>query len=134
MSTGLIIAIVVVVVVVLAAGLLFSRARGRLRVKQHERELGRRREAAVDEHREAAETRSEHAEAAEHRARIAEAEAQRERAEAQLHSERAQVHEQGLADHELVREEERDDFAGTSAAAERGNANGEPGTRPTGRE
>ena len=38
----------------------------------------------------------------------------RERAEAQLRRERAELHDRGMADHELVEEHERDEFAGTS--------------------
>ena len=52
---------------------------------------------------------------AEQKAQMAEAEAKRERAEADVREQRAQMHERGMADHELVDESERDQFAGTSA-------------------
>src|SRR5215208_3419867 len=42
-------------------------------------------------------------------------ERERQRAEAELHQERATMHERGDADHELIDENERDKFAGTSA-------------------
>jgi hypothetical protein len=78
-------------------------------------ELGERRQQAAHENRQQAEAASRRAELAEQRARIAEHEAQRERAEAELQTERALMHERGLADNELVGDEERDRFAGTSA-------------------
>jgi hypothetical protein len=113
MSTGVIIAIVAVVVLIL---LLFALVMSpRAKIKRRERELGQRRERAVETHREQAGLRSELASEAEKRAQLAEAEAQRERAQAELHEARAKVHERGLADHELVRDEERDRFEGTSA-------------------
>jgi hypothetical protein len=40
----------------------------------------------------------------------------RERAESQLAKEKAKLHERGLADHELIDPDERERFAGTSAA------------------
>jgi FtsZ-interacting cell division protein ZipA len=115
MSTGLIIVIAVVVVILLVLLALAPRMRERARVKKGERELGRRREGRAAEHREVADTRNERAEAAEQRARVAQQEAERERAEADLHRERATASERGLADHELIGDDERDRFAGTSA-------------------
>lgn len=116
MSTVAIVVIVVIVVLVLVGlFLMVPRARKRARVKKQERELRQRREQVVSEHREEAEDRERHGEEAERRARIAEREAQRERAEAQLLQEKAALHERGMADHELVGEHEREDFAGTSA-------------------
>jgi len=38
-----------------------------------------------------------------------------------MHQERAAVHEQGRADHELIDEDERERFAGTTADADRTN-------------
>ncbi len=67
------------------------------------------------EHREAAAELGQQADAAEQRVRIAEQEAARQRAEAQAQQERAQLHEHGLADDELIDDEERDRFRGTSA-------------------
>ena len=110
--------IVIVVVVVAAVILLFAlwpRLRERRRIRARERELGARRESAISEHQEEAQGRVRRAEEAEQRARIAHQEAQRERAEADLHTEKARLHESGLADHELIDEQERDRFAGTSA-------------------
>jgi hypothetical protein len=122
MSTGLIVVIVVVVVlVVLGLLLLLTRlpkARERARLQQRERELNERREQVVDEHREEAASRERQAEVAEQRARVAAQEAERERAESQLAEEKAKLHEQGLADHELIRDDERERFAGTSATAQ----------------
>ena len=121
MSTGVIIAIVVVVVIALVAIALFMRTRGVVRRKQRERELGRRRDAAAEIHNEAASQRNERAEAAQERARMAELEAQRERTEAEMHTRHAKAHEQGLADDELIREDERDKFAGTGSTTGRGD-------------
>jgi hypothetical protein len=91
--------------------------REKARLKHRERELGQRRERAITEHREVAESRSRRADEAERRARIAEQEARRERAEAQLREEKAGLHERGMADDELISDEERPRFAGTSAVA-----------------
>ena len=115
MSTVLIVVIVVVVVLVIVLVLLLPRMRERARLQKRERELDQRREQVVDEHREEAAGRERKAQVAEQRARVAEQEARRERAEAQLQEEKATLHEKGLADHELVGEDEREDFAGTSA-------------------
>jgi hypothetical protein len=52
---------------------------------------------------------------AEQKARMAASEAQRERAEADMREQRAQMHEKGMADDELIGDDERDKFAGTSA-------------------
>lgn len=116
MPVWAIIVIAVAVVVILVA-LIFAlpRTRERVRVKRREQELGRRRERAITEHHEEADTRTRRAEEAEQRARIAEQEAQRERAEAGIRQEKATLHERGMADHELVADDEREDFAGTSA-------------------
>jgi hypothetical protein len=89
--------------------------RERGRVKMRERELSKRRNRLVSEQREQAQERERRAEAAERRARIAEQEAERDRAEARLREERAALHERGMADHELIEDDERDRFAGTSA-------------------
>jgi FtsZ-interacting cell division protein ZipA len=118
MSTGLIIVIIVVVVILVAGLVMLTRlpkARERARVQQRERELDQRRDQVVDEHREEAAARERQAEVAEQRARVAAQEAKRERAESELAEEKAKLHERGLADHELIDEDERDHFAGTSA-------------------
>ncbi len=139
MSTAVIIIIVVVVVVlILAAAALLS---PQARVKRRERELEKRREGVVEGHRQEAGVRNERAQKAEQRAQLAEAEAQRERAEAQVQSTRAQVHEEGLADHELIDDNERKHFKGTSAvqgdpdadAAAGGRGAEGRGEEPTGR-
>jgi hypothetical protein len=128
MSTALIVVIVVVVVLILVAlALLVPRARERARVRARERELGQRREEVVGEHRRAADERGQQAELAERRARMAEQEVTRERAAAQLERERAELHERGLADYELVADDERERFAGTSAVET--NPSREPGAR-----
>jgi hypothetical protein len=111
MSTTVLI-VIIVVVVILAALML---ARPRMRARARQREIDQRRDRAVTEHRGVAEERTKQADLAERKARIAEQEAQRERADAQLHEERAAMHEEGLVDHELVGQNERDRFAGTSA-------------------
>jgi C4-dicarboxylate-specific signal transduction histidine kinase len=117
MPVWAIIVIVVVVVIILATlGFVLPRARERARVKRSERELGRRRDRAITENREEAEVRERRAEGAERRARIAEQEARVERSQAQLREEQAELHERGLADHDLVADDEREKFAGTSAA------------------
>ena len=116
MSTGLIIAIVVVAILLIALfAFVLPRARRKAQVRARERELGQRRERAADEHRGEAAERSRQAEIAEQKARMAEQEAKRERAEAELREQRAQMHERGMADDELIGDEERDKFAGTSA-------------------
>jgi hypothetical protein len=121
MSTAAIIIIVVVVVLVLIGlFILMPRMREKARIKQQERELGRRRDQAASEQREVAATHERQAEVAEQRARIAEQEAQRQRAEANLRQEKAQLHERGMADHELIEDHEREEFAGTSAVPETG--------------
>src|SRR5947209_15095113 len=112
MSTGAIIAIVVAAALIL---LLVIFLVPRLRVRRRERELGRRRDHVAGSHREEAAQREQRAQTAQKRAEIAAAEAQRERAEANLHERQADLHEKGLADHELIEEHEREDFAGTSA-------------------
>jgi ABC-type multidrug transport system fused ATPase/permease subunit len=107
MSTTAIIVIVVVVLLILAAlAFALPRIRARAQERSRQRELGQRREQAVTEHQEESSIRDRRANAAEQRARIAEQEAAKERAEAQLQKERANMHEQGLADHELMPEEE----------------------------
>jgi hypothetical protein len=115
MSTGLIIAIVVVALILLALLVFLPRMREKARVKARERELGQRREAVAGQHREVADTRAAEAERAEREARMAQKEADRQRAEAELHQEKAEMHQHGQADHELIDENERDRFAGTSA-------------------
>src|ERR1700685_2766331 len=117
MSTVLVVVIVVVVVAVVAALLLtrLPRARERARVQKRERELSERREQVVDGHREEAASRDRQGEGAEQRARVAAQEAERQRAESQLAEEKARLHERGLADHELIDDDERERFAGTSA-------------------
>ena len=114
MSTAIIIVVVVVVVALVLTGLWFLLPRAR--VMRRERELSRRREHKVGEHREEAEVRGRRAETAAKRSQVAAAEAERERAEAQVHESKAKLHERELADHELVAEDEREHFAGTSAA------------------
>ena len=115
MSTGLIIAIVVVALILLAILFLLPRMKRQAQLKKRERELSNRREAVATEHREVADTRQREADEAERRARMAQKEAERQRAEAELHQERATMHERGEADHELIDDEERERFAGTSA-------------------
>jgi hypothetical protein len=61
---------------------------------------------------------------------MAEHEAQRERADAQLHQERAAAHERGMADHELVGDDDRRDTATAGTAAGGGmDADGAAGGR-----
>jgi FtsZ-interacting cell division protein ZipA len=144
MSTGLIIAIIIVALLLIALfAFVLPRARRQAQVRARERELGQRRERAADEHREEAETRRRDAEMAEHKAQMAQAEAQRERAEANLREQRAQLHERGMADDELIGDDERDKFAGTSAMGDRDEPAPmreedrpmhDPGTTTTGRD
>jgi type II secretory pathway pseudopilin PulG len=117
MSTVLIVVIVVVVVAIVAALLLtqLPKARERARLQKRERELNERRDQVVDSHREEAASRDRQAEVAEQRARVAAQEAKRQRAESQLAEEKARLHERGLADHELIDDDERERFVGTSA-------------------
>jgi hypothetical protein len=116
MSTGAIIAIVIVALIILALlAFVVPRMRARARVRARERELEQRRERVAGEHRAEAETREREAAQAEQKARIAQREAEAQRAQAQLHEERAGLHERGMADDELIDDDERDRFAGTSA-------------------
>jgi FtsZ-interacting cell division protein ZipA len=129
MSTAVIIVIVAVVVIALIALLVaLPRMRERAQIRGRERKLDERRDQVVTSHREEAAHRERKAEVAEQRARVAEQEAQRERAAAQAREEQATLHERGLADHELISEDERDDFAGTSAVPDEGDAGD---TRPS---
>ena len=114
MSTGLIVLIVVIAIIVIAVLALLPRMRAKAAQKKTERELTSRRETAAEEHRQAATARESRAEEAEQRARLAEEEARRERAEANIGHERASMHERGLADHELIEEEERERFEGVA--------------------
>jgi len=91
------------------------RMREKARMQKRERELEQRRDRVAGEHREHADARQREAQQAEQKARLAQAEAEKQRAEADLHQERAKTYESGMADHELVDENERDRFAGTSA-------------------
>ena len=111
MSTGLIVAIVVAAVIILALLVLLPRMRAGTQRKQAERELYSRRDAVAEEHRSAAAQRENRAEMAEQKARIAQQTAERERAEASLQAEQAKKHERGMADHELIDDNERDRFA-----------------------
>src|SRR5690349_11332146 len=116
MTTGAIIAIVVVALIIIAVlAFVLPRMRARARVQKQERELQNRRERVAGEHRAEADARERQAAEAEQRARLAEREAEAERAQANLHAERADLHEKGMADHELIGENERDRFAETSA-------------------
>ncbi len=97
--------------------------RAQAQIRGRERKLDERRDQVVTAHREEAADRERQAEVAEQRARVAEQEAQRERAAAQARKEEANLHERGLADHELISPDERDEFKGTSAVPEdRGTA------------
>jgi len=129
MSVVAIVVIAVVAVAIVVALLVFLPAvRERARVKKQERELGQRRKRVISEQREEAESRTRQAEVAEHRARISEQEARRERAEAELRQQRAALHEQGMADHELIEDDERERFAGTSAVSEPAESEQEGGS------
>ena len=119
MTTGAIIAIVIAALIIIGlVAFLLPRMRRQAQVQKRERELQSRRDRVAGEHRAEAESRERQASEAEQRARIAQKEAEAERAQAQLHQERAGLHEQGMADHELIGEDERDKFAGTSAMAD----------------
>lgn len=126
MSTGAIIAIVIVALIILAVvAFLMPRMRRQAQIQKRERELQNRRERVADEHRAEADSRERQASEAEQRARIAQKEAEAERAQAQLHQERAGLHEKGMADHELIGDDERDKFAGTSAMANGADRDGD---------
>ena len=114
MSTALIIAIVVVVLALLVLLVVMPRMRAKAQHAKAERELHDRRRTVADEHRSAADEGQERAERAEQRARLAEKEAERERAEAGVAQERAQMHEKGMADDELIADDERDRFKGVA--------------------
>jgi FtsZ-interacting cell division protein ZipA len=123
MSTAVVIVIVVVVVIALVALFVaLPRMRQRAQIRGRERKLDERRDQVVTTHREEAAHRERRAEVAEQNAKVAEQEAQRERAAAQAREEQANLHERGLADHELISPDEREDFEGTSAVPEDGVA------------
>ena len=111
MSTGLIILIIVVVLILIALAVMLPRMRATKARRDAERELGSRRERAVEEHRSQAADREAAADEAEQRARMAQAAAEKERADANVHNERANMHERGMADDQLVEDHERDRFA-----------------------
>jgi hypothetical protein len=126
MTTGAIIAIVVVALIVIALlAFMLPRMRAKAQVQKRERELQQRRERAAEEQRAEATARERQASEAEQRARIANKEAEAERAQAELHQERAGLHERGMADHELIDDNERDRFAGTSAMNGRNDRDGD---------
>jgi FtsZ-interacting cell division protein ZipA len=104
MSTGLIIVIVVVAVLLIAL-LGFLRARRSSLAEKHR--LRQRRKEAIARHEEEAEARTRSADEAERRARIAAQEAERERADARLHKERAALHDRGMADDELMGDQDQ---------------------------
>ena len=114
MSTAVIIAIVVVVLALLVLLVVMPRMRAKAQHAKAERELHDRRRTVADEHRSAADEGQERAERAAQRARLAEKEAERERAEAGVAQERAQMHEKGMADDELIADDERDRFEGVA--------------------
>ncbi len=114
MSTGLIIAIAVVAVLIIALLVLLPRMRAAAHQKKAQRELHSRRERVAEEERSTAAERERDAEMAERKARMAQREAERERAEANLRHERAEMHERGMADHELIDDNERDRFQGVA--------------------
>jgi FtsZ-interacting cell division protein ZipA len=112
MSTGAIIAIVVIVLILLALiAFVLPRMRRQAQVKARERELGQRRERVAEQHRTQATEREREADMAERKAQLSQAEADKQRAEAQMQQQRAEMHERGMADHELVDENERERFA-----------------------
>ena len=111
MSTGLIVVIVVVAIILLALLVMLPRMRATAQRQKAERELNQRRETVAGESRSAAREREQRAEMAEQKARMAQQAAEKERAEAGMMEQRAQMHERGMADHELVDENERDRFA-----------------------
>ena len=125
---GIVVIVAIVLAILFALFMFLPRMREKGRVKKRELELRQRRKQVISEEREEAESRTRQAEVAERRARIAEQEAQRERAEAKLRQQRAGLHEEGMADHELIEEHERERFAGTSAVskeeADSGDRNG----------
>ena len=128
MSTVAIVVIVAVVVIILVAFMLVApRARENARIKRRERELDQRRDKVVTGHRQEAAERERKAELAEQRARVADQEAQRDRAE--VREEKATLHERGLADQDLIDEDEREHFAGTSAVADSDEQESEVGSR-----
>ena len=125
MSTGLIIAIVVVAVLLIGLLMLLPRMRANARQKQAERELHSRRNQVAEEHRSAAQEREHRAEMADQKARLAQTEAERERAEANVRNERATMHERGMADDELIDDNERDRFAGVANTGDTADRDGD---------
>jgi multidrug efflux pump subunit AcrA (membrane-fusion protein) len=131
MSTGLIIAIVVIALILLAVfAFVLPRMRRTAQVKARERELNQRREQVAEQHRAEAGTREREADMADRKAQLAQAEAEKQRAEAQMQQQRAEMHERGMADDELVADDEREHFApamndgsaGTQRAVDGGTA------------
>ena len=98
MDTGTVIAIAVIAIVAIALVAFMST---RTKDRKIKREVERRREQKVEQHRTEAETRA-------HEAERLEAEARARRAEADAHAQHAEVHEKGLADDDLHREVKAD--------------------------
>lgn len=143
MTTGAIIAIVVVAIILIALVLMIPRMRARAVEQKRRRELENRRSAEAERHRTEAGERERRAEMAEQKARMAQQTAERERADARLHEERATMHERGMADDELIADDEREEFAGVAGTGtdttderefdrDRTTAADEPGTMRSG--
>jgi FtsZ-interacting cell division protein ZipA len=98
-TTTLIVLAIIAAVVLVALLVLLPRMRAKQRERQMEREIATRRSQAADRHRGVAQRRETEAERLEREARAA-------RLEADAHAERAQVHERGLADDQLVDDQE----------------------------
>jgi type IV secretory pathway VirB10-like protein len=117
-STGLIVAIVVVALIVIALLFLLPRLRAKKAEREHQKMVERRRTEAVEHHRSEADHRHEQAERRAAQAELAEQEAQRARAEAEIHAKRAELHERGMADDELL--DDDDGRRGDQGRFERG--------------
>ena len=122
MSTGLIIAIIVVAIIIIALLVMLPRMRAAADRKKAERELHSRREAVAGEHRQAAVERESAPSRPSRRRAWPQQAAERERAEANLQHERASMHERGMADHELIDDDERDRFADVAGGDNRADA------------
>lgn len=94
MDTGTVILIAIAALAIIALLALIPRISGKRRLH---RQVERRREEKVEQHRSVAETKMSEADRLEAAARA-------ERAEAEAHAQHASVHERGLADDELHRE------------------------------
>lgn len=123
MDSTLLVLIIVVALVVIAALVLIPRMSGKRKL---EREVARKRDERVEEHRSEADSLAAEAERLERAAKA-------QRLEAEAHAERAELHERGLADDQLHREIEAEREEGHEQGTTAPHAAAPGGTEHDGR-